>query len=104
MLEHGADPNAFVEHACKTREHVHWSHTALHAAARKGYAIQGCWEALFGTDLGSCQVPVSDRPARGLKPPNFLRPKPDLLPAQAGSTTASLQPWYGHPEKTWFGG
>jgi hypothetical protein len=38
MLQHGADPDTYVEHRCKTREYVHWTYTALHAACRKGYA------------------------------------------------------------------
>jgi len=51
MLEHGADPNTYVEHACKTREHVYWSYTALHAAARKGYT--DCVNALLRAGAGA---------------------------------------------------
>jgi ankyrin repeat protein len=51
MLEHGADPSTYVEHACKTREHVYWSYTALHAAARKGYT--DCVKALLRAGAGA---------------------------------------------------
>ncbi|KAK3264184.1 hypothetical protein CYMTET_27060 [Cymbomonas tetramitiformis] len=38
MLQSGAHTDTFVDHSCKTREHVDWSYTALHAACRKGHA------------------------------------------------------------------
>jgi hypothetical protein len=42
---------------------------------------------------GALPVPVSDWLFRA-SIARFLRPKPDLLPSQGGSTTASHQPWF----------
>jgi hypothetical protein len=79
-----------------------WGATTSSSQSRRLQVRSRAVGKLFVVTAGALPVPVSDsyKSLYRAKSPKFLRPKPDLLPAkavllpsQAGSTTASHQPW-----------